>query len=61
MEDRCIMCGEVIPEGRMVCPSCEKNALNQELDEEIETTNITTQPHAKRHITTKNAFSFRNG
>jgi RNA polymerase subunit RPABC4/transcription elongation factor Spt4 len=24
MEDRCIACGEIIPEGRQVCPSCEK-------------------------------------
>ena len=23
MEDRCIICGEYIPEGRMVCPACE--------------------------------------
>lgn len=21
--DRCIICGEIIPEGRQVCPSCE--------------------------------------
>ncbi len=24
MEDRCVCCGEVIPEGRMVCVKCEK-------------------------------------
>jgi predicted nucleic acid-binding Zn ribbon protein len=23
MEERCICCGEIIPEGRQVCPSCE--------------------------------------
>ena len=23
-EDRCIACGEIVPEGRMVCPICEK-------------------------------------
>lgn len=22
-ENRCIMCGDVIPEGRMICPKCE--------------------------------------
>ena len=22
MEDRCVVCGEVIPEGRQVCPKC---------------------------------------
>lgn len=24
--DKCVCCGEVIPEGRQVCPSCEKGA-----------------------------------
>lgn len=24
MEDRCVCCGEIIPEGRQVCPMCEK-------------------------------------
>ena len=23
-ENRCVYCGEIIPEGRQVCPSCEK-------------------------------------
>lgn len=23
-EERCVMCGEIIPEGRQVCPRCEK-------------------------------------
>ena len=23
-EDRCVCCGEIVPEGRMVCPQCEK-------------------------------------
>lgn len=25
-EDRCVCCGAVIPEGRMVCPPCELGA-----------------------------------
>lgn len=25
MSDRCVCCGEIIPEGRQVCPQCEKN------------------------------------
>ena len=29
MEDRCVMCGEIIPEGRMVCPVCEERVLNR--------------------------------
>lgn len=24
MDNRCVSCGEIIPEGRMVCPNCEK-------------------------------------
>lgn len=27
MEDRCICCGEIIPEGRQVCPICEMNPI----------------------------------
>lgn len=30
MEDRCVMCGEIIPEGRMVCPNCERNINEKE-------------------------------
>lgn len=26
MEDRCVCCGAIVPEGRMVCPMCEKEA-----------------------------------
>lgn len=26
MEERCICCGEIIPEGRQVCINCENNA-----------------------------------
>lgn len=22
-ENRCVCCGEIVPEGRMVCPNCE--------------------------------------
>ena len=24
MPDRCVCCGAIIPEGRMVCPNCER-------------------------------------
>ena len=27
MEDRCVMCGEVIPEGLQVCPSCQRKVM----------------------------------
>jgi hypothetical protein len=29
MEDRCVCCGEVIPEGRQVCPICEIKARKE--------------------------------
>ena len=28
-ENRCIACGELIPEGRMICPTCESKALDE--------------------------------
>ena len=28
-EDRCVCCGEIVPEGRMVCPICEHKAENR--------------------------------
>lgn len=28
MEDRCIMCGEYVPEGRQVCKVCKQQILN---------------------------------
>ncbi|CAH0537012.1 hypothetical protein [Oscillospiraceae bacterium] len=28
-EERCVMCGEIVPEGRMVCPCCERTATEQ--------------------------------
>lgn len=27
MEDRCVMCGEIVPEGRMVCLLCERTVM----------------------------------
>lgn len=40
MEDRCVMCGEIIPEGRMVCPVCEERVLTRKEtgEQEHETT-----------------------
>ena len=28
-EERCVMCGEIIPEGRMVCLRCERTVTEQ--------------------------------
>lgn len=27
MEDRCVCCGEVVPEGRQICLTCERSIL----------------------------------
>lgn len=27
MTDKCVICGEIIPEGRQVCPNCEGEGL----------------------------------
>ncbi len=28
-ENRCVCCGEIIPEGRMVCPTCERKVMKK--------------------------------
>ena len=33
MEERCVICGEVIPEGRQVCPKCERRRWEDEHDQ----------------------------
>ena len=40
MEERCICCGESIPEGRQVCPKCEKGEsdYNFKVGDEVITT-----------------------
>lgn len=45
MENRCIVCGEIIPEGRQVCPMCEKglkpkpdDGRERDQDEEVSST-----------------------
>jgi len=30
MDNRCVCCGEIIPEGRQVCPNCEKKAKERD-------------------------------
>lgn len=30
MENRCVCCGEIIPEGRMVCPMCEFGTMQND-------------------------------
>lgn len=40
MEDRCVSCGSIIPEGQQVCERCKEREINQE-------GNITTQTNIK--------------
>lgn len=30
--DRCVSCGEIIPEGRWVCPNCERKAKGKDIE-----------------------------
>ena len=41
-DNRCVICGEVIPEGFLVCPNCESKNLKQQLETQIE---IAKQTH----------------
>ena len=34
-ENRCLMCNEIIPEGRMVCLLCEQNVINDEYNPKL--------------------------
>ena len=36
--DRCVICGEYVPEGRMVCPRCEKKYMGE--------TKVNNKPHS---------------
>lgn len=29
MENKCLVCGAIIPEGRQVCPNCEKGGKHE--------------------------------
>ena len=33
MENKCVTCGEIIPEGRQVCPKCEDTTLKKPKEE----------------------------
>ena len=35
MEDRCLICGAVIPEGRQICPVCEKYGSSKQDRERV--------------------------
>jgi uncharacterized membrane protein YvbJ len=30
MEDNCVLCGVIVPEGRMICPHCENDLTEAE-------------------------------
>lgn len=31
MDNRCVVCSAIIPEGRYVCPNCEKGYINKQI------------------------------
>ena len=35
MEDRCVCCGEIIPEGRQVCHTCENEKTSRKMGKGI--------------------------
>ena len=37
MDNTCVVCGAVIPEGRQVCPACEQKHCGQLEDEQVMT------------------------
>lgn len=40
MEDKCVICGKVIPEGRHICPICEKDGYRVNLGNVVMTRGI---------------------
>ena len=48
MEDRCVFCGEIIPEGRQVCMECEMDYVGAALKNKENTVN-----HPKHYNTHK--------
>ena len=40
MEDRCICCGEIVPEGRQVCPGCETGGIKMTQEEIVKNLRI---------------------
>lgn len=36
MEDRCVICNEIIPEGTQVCPNCWKEIMEDDANEDNE-------------------------
>lgn len=34
-EDRCVICGEIVPEGRMICPDCGADMRKEKTDDRM--------------------------
>ena len=47
MEERCVCCGAIIPEGRMVCPACEQMQMRK-AECELKRKEAEHQPQEKR-------------
>ena len=44
-EDRCVCCGDVIPEGRQVCPKCERMVKMAKVGDTIRIIDMSGEPH----------------
>lgn len=58
--DRCVICGEYIPEGRQVCPRCERqnDEETKKKAEELERKQTTEYTINLMDVTSKRRFSY---
>ena len=49
MEDRCVCCGDIVPEGRMVCPQCEMGC-NEKTSSKLSEVEQTKKPKKTKLI-----------
>ena len=47
-EERCVSCGEIIPEGRQVCPNCERKAKKKQIEEMAEEINMAFETYTPK-------------
>ena len=44
-ENRCVCCARIIPEGRQVCPNCERLVSVAKVGDKIRITDMCGEPH----------------
>ena len=55
MENRCVVCGDIIPEERQVCPICEGNVLPKRCVQPIGKVHVYARNYEKPKEGVKNA------